>query len=131
MKIRCISLWQPWAQWVALGWKKIETRTHNRFASLVGERIAIHAAIKVDGKALAEAERWLSDYQFHQTAYFPSESGVLCTVEVTASRLLTTADESHALIECVTPRHGLFLTDPQPLRRPEIKGRQGIFTIEV
>jgi hypothetical protein len=48
--IPIISLWQPWAQWVALGWKLIESRTHNRFKSLLTKRIGIHASAKWDAE---------------------------------------------------------------------------------
>ena len=44
IEIPCISLWQPWASLIALGWKTVETRGHNRFACLAGRRIAIPAA---------------------------------------------------------------------------------------
>lgn len=39
----CISIHQPWASLIAHGIKKTEGRTHTRFASLVGKRVAIHA----------------------------------------------------------------------------------------
>lgn len=131
MRLRCISLWQPWAQWVALGWKSIETRTHPRLRSLVGQRIGIHATRKVDRSALFAAERWLTDAQFEKTTHFPETSGIICTVKVIDFRALTPADESQAFIECATARFGLFLSDPHEFKLPHIRGRQGIFTIEV
>jgi hypothetical protein len=41
-----LTLWQPWAQAVAAGMKRVETRPTwaTRFRSLRGERLAIHAA---------------------------------------------------------------------------------------
>lgn len=50
--MKCISLYQPWASAIAYGWKTIETRTHERFRGLVGERIGIHAGKKWDKHAL-------------------------------------------------------------------------------
>lgn len=38
-----ISIHQPWASFIAHGIKRTEGRTHGRFASLVGQRVAIHA----------------------------------------------------------------------------------------
>ncbi len=43
--MRAISLWQPWASAMALGLKKIETRSWNVRARTC-ERIAIHAAAR-------------------------------------------------------------------------------------
>lgn len=42
--MKTISLWQPWATLIAVGAKRIETRHWAAPASLVGERIGIHAA---------------------------------------------------------------------------------------
>lgn len=42
--MRTISLWQPWASLVAVGAKRIETRHWPAPATLVGQRIGIHAA---------------------------------------------------------------------------------------
>lgn len=39
--VRCISLWQPWASLVVLGWKRFETRPR---ATRIRGRVAIHAA---------------------------------------------------------------------------------------
>ena len=42
--MQAISLWQPWAQLVAKGWKQIETRSWPPPGQRIGQRIAIHAA---------------------------------------------------------------------------------------
>jgi hypothetical protein len=39
-----ISLWQPWASFVAIGLKPYETRHWRAPARFIGQRIAIHAA---------------------------------------------------------------------------------------
>lgn len=41
-----LTLWQPWASLIAEGVKVIETRSWAAPTSLIGERIAIHAAAK-------------------------------------------------------------------------------------
>lgn len=41
--MKCISLWQPWASAVAIGYKAIETRGYN---TNVRGRIGIHAALR-------------------------------------------------------------------------------------
>ena len=44
--VPAISLWQPWAGAVAAGLKLNETRSHTRLRCLVGQVVAIHAALK-------------------------------------------------------------------------------------
>jgi hypothetical protein len=39
-----ISLWQPWASFIAIGVKPYETRSWRAPPHIVGQRIAIHAA---------------------------------------------------------------------------------------
>lgn len=125
-----ISMWQPWASWVAWGWKTVETRTHTRFASLVGKRIGIHAAQTFDVRARLLAGRYLSDGRFRVasrgTDNYPR--GLLCTAFVARHRRLSIEDAEDALIECATERFGLFLSDVHRIEPPlRIKGRQGIW----
>jgi len=63
--IPAISLAQPWASWVALGWKTIETRCHNGFAGLVGRRLAICASKTWDREALDVADVFMSAEQVY------------------------------------------------------------------
>ena len=46
MKVRCISLWQPWASLMALGHKTVETR---HWHTMVRLKIYIHAAKTREG----------------------------------------------------------------------------------
>lgn len=139
-----ISLWQPWAQWVALGWKTIETRTHHKFAGLAGKRIAIHAALKWDKSAIEAARPYLSNEQLaaHLGAYTGAEpvmmastgavigarGNVICTAFVKEHRALGPADAKAALIECESvPRFGLVLEDIQIIQFIPARGKQGIW----
>lgn len=138
--IPIITLWQPWAQWVALGWKTVETRTHNRFKGLVGKDILIHAGMSLDSYAIDAAKQYLSPEQLAQTvnqdgdyARFRADkvSGkIIAKAHVLSFRELygETADEMWSLIECRTNRFGLFLTNIQPLD-PFVpaQGKQGIW----
>lgn len=54
--MKAISLWQPWASLIACGAKPFETRHWAPPRELIGQRIAIHAAKKVDPEARAFAE---------------------------------------------------------------------------
>lgn len=56
--MKAITIWQPWASLIMSGRKAIETRTHDRFKGLVGQRIAIHAGRRWDTdcwRAMVEA----------------------------------------------------------------------------
>jgi hypothetical protein len=131
--IPCITLWRPWANWVALGWKPIETRTHERFKSLVGKRIAIHAAQKWDNNAAVAANDYLDPVRHtggDMLEYVKSAGLVLCTAFVKEHRRLTPEDAPRALIECDTTRFGLFLEDIQKVEPPfAAKGSQGIWKV--
>lgn len=132
----CISMWRPWASWIAWEWKTIETRTHARFQSLVGKRIGIHAAQRFDDRARHLANHYLSDGQARSAgrsdpaanSSFNYPRGLICTAFVRDFRLLTPEDAPKALIECETKRYGLFLEVIHQIKPPlNIKGRQGIW----
>ena len=53
--MKAISLHQPWASLIAVGAKTVETRSWRPPLSLIGERIAIHAAKK---KSVMDAVLW-------------------------------------------------------------------------
>ena len=62
-----ISVRNPWALWIAWGWKPIETRTSKKLRLHVGKRIAIHASKLMDPKALSLARPYLTEYQWDKT----------------------------------------------------------------
>lgn len=136
-ELPCISLWAPWAQWVGLGWKPIETRTHTRFRSLVGQRIGIHASKSLDQEAVPAAYRWLTAAQRFRTLdpkdpLFAKAGGCLiATALVFAFMPLGVEHEADALIECRSvKRFGLILEEPELLPKPlPVKGGQGIFYV--
>src|SRR5262249_8625581 len=126
-----ISMWMPWANWVALKWKPIETRTHERFRGLVGKKIGIHAAVKWDNTAIEQARLYLIPEQIRQTrGMLRLGGGIICTAFVEAFRELTEADEWQALIECKTKRYGLFLRDVTTIEYIPCRGRQGIWYVD-
>ena len=133
MVVPVISLWNPWAIWVGLGWKKIETRTHERFKGLVGKQIGIHSALKWDDTALELAGEYLSEDQRIQTRGFLRVGGAICwTAYVTAHRELDPLDSKAALIDCEhVTRYGLFLSDVTMIEVIPCKGKQGIWYHEL
>ena len=131
--IPIISMWQPWAQWVSLEWKTIESRLHDRFKSLEGRRIGIHASLKWDSNWLMAASEFLTYEQRNRTLEFKRilHPAVICTAMVSSYGRLTPTESKWALIECVTPRFGLWLRDVELLDLPiQCKGRQGIFYVQ-
>lgn len=123
-----ISMWMPWANWVGLGWKTIETRTHQRFRGLVGKRIGIHCALKWDKGAIEAARPYLDAYQVGLSSSFLKIGGAVCwTALATEHRQLEVGDEFDALIECRTVRFGLVLTDVQRIEAIPMRGHQGIW----
>jgi len=126
-----ITLWQPWASWIACGWKTVETREHRRFASLAGLRIAIHAG-----------QRWDDDWRYLAAGYLTPEhldytyrhfrtvrGRVVCMATVREHRELYLRDSAAALCDAAG-LYGLVLTDvavwPEPL--PPVSGSRLIWT---
>ncbi len=137
--VRALSLWRPWADWVMLGWKPIETRLHQRFRCL-GERptlLAIHAAAKWDKPAIEAARQWLTEDQIRWTETLirehPVEGHVIGTVEVRSFGPLSDKHEAQALIECRSvQRYGLFLVNPTPLVPPmKVRGMPELFRVQI
>jgi hypothetical protein len=129
--IPVISLWLPWALWVLWGWKPLETRTHDRFKSLEGKTIGIHAANTWDIAAIAAARPYLTAERIQRTmaeVKKPCGGRLLCTGRVDRTFVTKPSDASLALIECDTVRFGLLLSNIVPLDPPILmKGRQGIW----
>ena len=134
VEVKAISLHRPWDLLVLLGWKKLETRTHRRFQSLVGLTIAIHSAKRIDRYWREFTAPYLKPAMADQIEASILEGGkVHGTVEVWDHRLLNGKDSSRAMIDCKgTGRLGLELNFPRILRKPiPVVGRQGIFDVEV
>jgi len=142
--MKAVTLWQPWASLIALGLKSIETRRHNRFASLKGQRIAIHAGYRFDSDAFG----WIAESQGFEptvesvkgvpiigafTLYHLASANlwvrgcVIATADVADVRMLT-ADDSKAACCAAEGLYGLVLRDVRPVL-PIIphSGRQGIW----
>lgn len=130
--IPIITLWRPWAFWIAYGWKTIETRLHTKFAKLEGKIIGIHAGKKWDNTALKQADKYLNDFQKEYTEKYSKKrlSGeIVAFAKVKEHRLLNEADSEKALIDCSTAeRYGLFLEFTHNLfTEIYAKGHQGIW----
>lgn len=125
-----ITLYQPWASWIMRGWKTIETRTHDRFKSLDGTTILIHAGQKTDVSAINNP--YLTK---EQLLYKPDEivnGFILGSAYSQYLGCLDPDDAVNALIECETLRYGLLLEKinvfPDPI---PVKGEMGIWYYDI
>ena len=126
MILPTISLWQPWSAWVMLGHKRIETRLHNRFSSLVGKTVIIHAAAKWDLTAYEQASQFVLNSSILKTN--KHEAGLIGTVFVSKNRICTLEDSFGALIDCKNVvRYGLILNNATWFKLIPRRGRQGIW----
>lgn len=123
MILPVITLYQPWATWIADGLKTIETRTHNRFGCLLGKSILIHAGQTTDGLALPNP--YLNGREYSE----PINGVILCVAYVKRFGKLSDFHSKMAMIDCNTvERFGLYLTDIVKLKEPiPVKGEMGIW----
>lgn len=139
--IKCITLHQPWASAIALGYKTIETRSHQRFKSLVGQRIGIHAGVAVDHSFSREhlvgcgAAHWGNVAPMFLTIVphaTRNRGVVLATALVVGHRALDAHDNVDALTDCSDgDRFGLLLAGIELLWPPiPARGYQGAWNFE-
>lgn len=121
-----ITLYQPWATWIIRGWKTIETRTHNRFASLQGKTILIHAGQRTDESAFYNP--YLTEQQIMFNPKEVINGFILGSAFVMAADICMGIDSKRALIECYTLRYGLYLSNVVQYDNPiPVKGEMGIW----
>jgi hypothetical protein len=135
MSLTCITLHMPWAYWVLMGWKTVESRTHQRFACLKGRSIGIHASLSWDPKAMRLAKDYLTSERLQATRSINPEKyygRILCMAECYGFNLLDGADAPLAMLETKTKRWGNYLTLVKPFQ-PFIKARgyQGIWNYDI
>ena len=125
--IPAITLYDPWASWVADRKKTIETRTHNRFRRLLGQVVAIHAGLHWDSLAYEMASRYrpLDELMVRE----PAAGVIVALAKVCGFRLLRASDSPAALCDCGSiTRYGLFLSNVNKLATPQpATGHQGIW----
>jgi hypothetical protein len=143
--MKVITLWQPWASFIALGWKTIETRTHDRFKNLKGETIGIHAGNKWDKDWYEltweyfsfEQRRYTIDvYDQFEVENSNVKGNIICIATVESAGWLFKKDSQKALINCDPKelgfhRFGLCLSDIINITPIPVKGKQGIWNYEV
>jgi len=129
-----ITLWQPWATWVALGWKTIETRTHPHLRRLAGFRVALHAGKRLHPEAFSIAKAYLGEergreaWRWLQDGRYPL-GAVVCTAQVVWHQRLTAGNSQAALCDCSGgDLFGLLLTGVRRVEPPvPWRGSRGIW----
>ena len=134
--MKAITLYEPWASLCILGFKKIETRKHDRFRKLKDSRILIHAAKEYDDST--EFLNYLNEDQIKEierlieTDHFKKTAGKLIgSVIVFDTGRLNERDSPKALIDCSDGRrYGLFLASPVMFKKfISYKGQRSIFNV--
>lgn len=127
-----ITLYQPWATWVVVGWKTIETRLHRGFKSLEGKRVLIHGGKKVDEGAWDAAAPWITKEQEEYRGSYPT-GAIIGSALVTEFRVLDENDSRYALIDCCTViRYGLLLNEVLCFFEPMlVEGSMGIWYFDM
>jgi activating signal cointegrator 1 len=133
LMIPTITLWQPWASLIALGEKKIETRSWPVHKNYRGP-LAIHASAKVPGWAreLWGQEPFLSALKEQATVPVGAIIAV-CNltdcVRITREYRYTLTDQELAFGDYTPGRYAWILKDVHVLKAPiQIKGRQGLWS---
>lgn len=132
--MKALPMWQPWAQLVVIGAKRVETRSWSCPDQLVGERIAIHATKTAKWVALKDIE----PFRYYDLAdlYFGGIIGTAVVArcdEITADAALALEQRNWHESAFGNYDSGRFawsltkvrrLTEPMPRR-----GRQGMFDV--
>lgn len=155
--MKAIPLYQPWAQLVAMGWKRVETRSWPAPIAIVGERVAIHATktglTKGDERDVLAGDHFREAFsQLYPDLAGPDGDLDVWTLQerlprgavVALARVVRTTQITVETAETLRLRHpaehafGLYtpgrwawvLADIQALPEPiPAKGHQGIFEI--
>ena len=131
--MKAITIWQPWASWIAWGRKTIETRTHGRFEFLMGQRVGIHAGKKFDEEAIEMAAYYrpeIVEEHERQLAAGGYPAGVLlCTAYVYDVASVLECEGTEALCD-TTCAYGLYLDKIKPFDPPvPMRGYQGAWEL--
>ena len=124
-----LSLYQPWAAYIMMGYKLIETRLHDRFKGIVGKQILIHAARNVDNSVEAQHNQYLTPEEIKVAHTIMFKGAIIGSAIVDKARWLEERDSQLAMIDCKnTKRFGLHLTHITMFDEPLFeRGSMGIW----
>lgn len=131
--IKCVSLWQPWASFIAHDLKHVETRSWPAPASILGTRIGIHAARTRDGILATSCESILSDSMRQiEEEHGPLPFGAIVATAVVEACVPVERLKADPFGDYTPGRYGWILTDVRKLEKPiPYRGAQGLFTATI
>ena len=119
--MKALSVKQPWAEWIATGFKTIETR---RWKTNYRGPLLICASRKLDSKTIA--------------AYYPYRSKAFITgcavavVELDSCRLMVWDDMERARCRPYAGAYSWILKNARRLRAPiPVRGQLGLFNVDI
>lgn len=136
--MKAISLWQPWASAIALGLKKIETRS---WSTAYRGRIAIHAAQKITNMQRDFFYDCMLRPEFRDAWTITTTFWAMPFGAVVATADLVRVDRTSDVMHSTTPieyhlgdyfpgRFAWILENVVPLPEPfHVRGRQGLFEV--
>ena len=134
MSMPALTIWSPFGSMIAAGVKTIETRTHNRYSSLQGQRIAIHQGKKqvptdrVFTAARAVGASRAATWLMYHSSECPRGHVIATAFVPTARALDGSIDDNVAACFETEGLYGLILTDIRQLEVPvKVKGQQGVW----
>lgn len=117
MIVPCLSVRQPWANWLVDGRKPVETR---RWMMKHRGLLAIHASKTIDENVPCQPDE-----------KYPV-GAIIGFVEVTACRKMTKADEQAAMCHIYPKAHAIVCKHPVKMERPYYcPGSLGIFKRDI
>lgn len=129
--MKVLTLWQPWATLIAIGVKKIETRS---WPTSYRGPLAIHASKKLDRRIVAIAQQPdiaepLYNSGIKEIGDMPFGAVVCVCRLVDCCQIVAPPNEPERSFGDYTPgRWAWFLTGAEPLPTPiPAKGRQGLW----
>ena len=141
LTVKALSLHQPWASLIAAGFKSIETRSWPPPQSLIGQRIAIHAAKKVVAFPDTPAYREFNDavnnalgHDWLRTSQRGAVVAIATLYNVRQVQADTVIPEGDELLfgDFTLGRWMWELSDVQPLDPPvPARGHQGLWNFEI
>ena len=128
--MKVITLWEPWASLIAVGAKKIETRSWN---TNYRGRIAIHAAKKIvkvhPVVDILTAANYLSHNLQHGKIVATAE--IVDCVLMTQEMIAEQCQQEYSLGDWQVGRYAWILGDVKRLDEPiPVKGFQGIWNLD-
>ena len=141
LTVKALSLHQPWATLIAAGVKNVETRSWPPPQSLIGHRIAIHAAKKIvafpDTPAYREVNGAVSNALGHDWLGRISTGAVVAVATLQNARQVqddTVIPQGDELLfgDFTLGRWMWELSNVQPLDPPVLaRGHQGLWNFEL